>query len=102
MRSAKLTRLSAVGLLAAVVSLAMPANAAHIEIGFLNCKVSGGLGFVFGSSVIGGLASLFGAQAQLSAQTPTSAIFYLWGASACLSGLAFFAAKGVTVKLRQD
>ncbi|WP_312222908.1 MFS transporter [Rhizobium rhizoryzae] len=59
-------------------------------------------GFVFGSSVIGGLASLFGAQAQLSAQTPTSAIFYLWGASACLSGLAFFAAKGVTVKLRQD
>lgn len=59
-------------------------------------------GFVVGSSIIGGLASLMGAQSLLSAQTPTSAIFYLWGTSACLSALAFFAAKGVTVKLRKD
>jgi hypothetical protein len=50
MRTVQFARLSAVGLCAAVFALAMPAHAAHIEVGFLNCKVSGGIGFVFGSS----------------------------------------------------
>ncbi len=40
----------AIGLVAAAAATAMPAQAAHIEIGFLTCKVSGGIGFVFGSS----------------------------------------------------
>lgn len=57
-------------------------------------------GFVAGSSVIGGLASGFGAQAQLAGTAETPVIFYLWGTSACLSLLAFLAARGVTVKHR--
>ena len=32
------------------MAVASPARAAHIEIGFLTCKVAGGIGFVFGSS----------------------------------------------------
>jgi hypothetical protein len=38
------------GLFAAALATALPARAAHIEIGFLTCKVAGGIGFVFGSS----------------------------------------------------
>jgi hypothetical protein len=50
-RSNTALRLAAVaGLFAAAVATALPARAAHIEIGFLTCKVAGGIGFVFGSS----------------------------------------------------
>ena len=38
------------GLIAAALAMTSPARAAHIEIGFLTCKVAGGIGFVFGSS----------------------------------------------------
>jgi hypothetical protein len=38
------------GLVAAAIAMTLPARAAHIEIGFLTCKVAGGIGFVFGSS----------------------------------------------------
>ena len=37
-------------LLAAVAALAPPARAANVEVGVLTCKVSGGVGFVFGST----------------------------------------------------
>lgn len=40
----------AVGVSAAVFGIALPAGAAHVEIGVLTCKVAGGPGFVFGSS----------------------------------------------------
>lgn len=59
-------------------------------------------GFVVGSSLIGGLASLFGAQTQLVGTGHTPVIFFLWGTSACLSFLAFLAARGVTVKHRSS
>jgi hypothetical protein len=45
MRTAHLTTLITAALLAAA-----PANAAHVQIGVLSCKVAGGPGFVFGSS----------------------------------------------------
>lgn len=57
-------------------------------------------GFVLGSSIIGGIASLLGAQAHLASTSPTPVIFYLWGSSAFISLLAFLAARGVTVKIR--
>jgi hypothetical protein len=41
---------TAAGLAAASVALALPAFAANVEVGILTCNVSGGLGFVFGSS----------------------------------------------------
>jgi hypothetical protein len=51
LRSNIATRIAAVaGAAAAVLTLALPARAAHVEIGFLTCKVAGGIGFVFGSS----------------------------------------------------
>ena len=37
-------------LAAAFLAVAMPARAANVEVGVLTCNVSGGLGFVFGSS----------------------------------------------------
>ena len=37
-------------LLATVAALAPPAEAANVEVGVLTCKVSGGVGFVFGST----------------------------------------------------
>jgi hypothetical protein len=44
-------RLAAVAALAAAaLAIGQPARAAHVEIGILTCNVSGGLGFVFGSS----------------------------------------------------
>jgi hypothetical protein len=36
--------------LAAIFSCAAPAQAANVEVGVLSCKVSGGVGFVFGST----------------------------------------------------
>src|SRR5262245_5331976 len=48
MRTAQLLRLMAVT--AATLLAAAPASAAHVQIGVLSCKVSGGPGFVFGSS----------------------------------------------------
>ncbi|MFD1745395.1 MFS transporter [Rhizobium helianthi] len=59
-------------------------------------------GFVVGSSVIGGLASMLGAQSHLAGTSPTPVIFYLWGTSAFISLLAFLAARGVTVRLRSS
>jgi len=51
LRSKFATRIAAAaGAAAAVLALALPARAAHVEIGFLTCKVAGGIGFVFGSS----------------------------------------------------
>ena len=51
MRTAQITRRAAAGTVAALAILAAaPANAAHVQIGVLTCKVAGGPGFVFGSS----------------------------------------------------
>jgi hypothetical protein len=50
MRPAHYARLSVIGLSAAIFAAAMPAQAAHVQIGVLTCKVAGGVGFVFGSS----------------------------------------------------
>ncbi|WP_072373637.1 DUF992 domain-containing protein [Hyphomicrobium sp. NDB2Meth4] len=36
--------------MAAAFAIVLPAQAAHVEIGVLTCQVSGGIGFVFGSS----------------------------------------------------
>jgi uncharacterized protein DUF992 len=44
------TQISTALLLAAMAALAPPAQAASVEVGVLNCKVSGGVGFVFGST----------------------------------------------------
>ncbi len=52
MRSAiakKTTALIAAGI-AAAFAIVLPAQAGHVEIGVLTCHVSGGVGFVFGSS----------------------------------------------------
>lgn len=49
MRPAHFVRLSALGL-GAVIAMAAPASAAHVQVGVLTCKVAGGPGFVFGSS----------------------------------------------------
>ncbi len=46
--SASLAGAAALAVLA--LTAGAPARAAHIEIGFLTCKVAGGIGFVFGSS----------------------------------------------------
>ncbi len=51
--------------------------------------------FVAGSSIIRGLASGFGAQRATGRTAETPVIFYLWGTSACLSLLAFLAARGL-------
>lgn len=49
MRTAQLPRLAAAAI-AAIVVTAATASAAHVQVGVLSCKVSGGAGFVFGSS----------------------------------------------------
>ena len=49
MRNLKITLASATAMVAALLTVA-PANAAHVQIGVLSCKVAGGPGFVFGSS----------------------------------------------------
>ncbi len=49
MRTAQLPRLAAAAI-AAIIVTAATANAAHVQVGVLSCKVSGGAGFVFGSS----------------------------------------------------
>ncbi|CAN1721722.1 DUF992 domain-containing protein [Hyphomicrobium sp. 1Nfss2.1] len=36
--------------IAAAFAIVLPSQAAHVEIGVLTCQVSGGIGFVFGSS----------------------------------------------------
>ncbi len=52
MRTAQITRRATAGVAAAFLAMlaAAPANAAHVQVGVLTCKVAGGPGFVFGSS----------------------------------------------------
>jgi len=49
MRSPIVSRLAA-SLAFALAGSVVPASAGHVEIGVLTCQVSGGIGFVFGSS----------------------------------------------------